>query len=124
MQTRPIFLPMVTYSYYVDMFINFFQIYDEFWKESDAEIDEDIAIDGTDSRCMSPWRCCRYRSEIDCQVDCCYIEYYSNPFFLTAKAFKWLLKFLVVLLRYLGRYSPKLMEIAGQLLQSLYQYES
>ena len=45
---------MVTYSYYVDMFINFFQIYDEFWKESDAEIDEDIAIDGTDSRCMSP----------------------------------------------------------------------
>ena len=38
-------------------------------------------------------------------------------------ATQWLLKFIVVLLRYLDKYSPKLIEIADHLPQSLYQYK-
>ena len=52
------------------------------------------------------------------------LSIFQTRFILTAEAMKWLLKFLVVLLRYLGKYSTKLTEIADYLPQSLYQYES
>ena len=52
------------------------------------------------------------------------LSIFQTRFILTAEAMKWLLKFLVVLLRYLGKYSTKLTEIADHLPQSLYQYES
>ena len=49
------------------------------------------------------------------------LSIFKTRFFLTTMATQWLLKFIIMLLRYLGKYSPKLIEIADHLSQSLYQ---
>ena len=101
----------------------------EFWDESDTEIDEDI--DNADSRCMSPLNDSDNEDvssiserRVTVRWIIVILSIFQTRFILTAEAMKWLLKFLVVLLRYLGKYSPKLTEIADLLPQSLYQYES
>ena len=101
----------------------------EFWDESDTEIDEDI--DNADSRCMSPLNDSDNENEsnmaerrLTVRWIIVILSIFQTHFILTAAAMKWLLKFLIALLRYLGKYSPKLTEIADGLPQSLYQYES
>ena len=50
------------------------------------------------------------------------LSIFQTRFFLTTRALNWLLKFLSVLLRFLGRYSTKIAKLAVRLPQSMYQH--
>ena len=48
---------------------------------------------------------------------------FQSRFYLTTRAFSWLLTFLFVVLRFLGRYSTKVAELALHFPHTLHQYQ-
>ena len=50
------------------------------------------------------------------------LSVFQTRFFLTNRALNWLLRFLGVLLGYLGRYSPKITELSTRLPRGMHQY--
>lgn len=50
------------------------------------------------------------------------LSVFQTRFFLTNRALNWILRFLRVLLGFLGRYSPKIAELAVRVPQSMHQY--
>ena len=98
----------------------------EFWIESDSEIDEDIDIES--ANIPPPDVSLIKNSEEEAEQNLfvkwivTLLSIFQTRFFLTNNTLDWFLKFLGVLLRYLGKYSTKISEIAMKLPQSLYKH--
>ena len=87
----------------------------EFWIESDLELDEDlITLEGATITPTLPdeplQESAEYNSIIRWVVTL--LAVFQSRFYLTNRAFSWLLTFLFVVLRFLGRYSTKVAELA------------
>ena len=98
----------------------------EFWVESDVEIDEDVQIEGVS---ISPPEVplvqdSPEKAELSITVRwiVTLLSIFQTRFFLTNRALNWLLKFLVVLLQFLGKYSTKISELSARLPHSLHQH--
>ena len=98
----------------------------EFWTENDEEIDEDVPIVGNDISLPkvplvqdSP-----EKTELNIVIKwvVTFLSIFQTQFFLTNRALNCLMKFLVVLLQFLGKYSAKISELAAKLPHSLHQY--
>jgi len=98
----------------------------EYWIESDMEIDEDIQIEEANvpPPDVSLVQESPEKAELNIIVRwiITLLSIFQTQFFLTDRALKWLLKFLSVLLGFLGRYSTKVAELAARLPQSIYQF--
>ena len=95
----------------------------EFWIESDVEIDEDVPIE--EVNILPPLlQDSPEKTEISLIIRwiVTFLSIFQTQFFLTNRALNWLLKFLVVLLQFRGKYSTKISELAEKLPHSLYQY--
>lgn len=95
----------------------------ELWIESDSDIDEDVPMEHSN---IAPQD---LRDEPEQQELHVIVKWvvlvlaiFQTRFFLTNRALDWFLRFLGVLLVFLGRYSPKIAEIAKMLPRSLHQH--
>ena len=95
----------------------------EYWTESDVEIDEDIQLE-----CAHiPPPDISDIPESQEKAELCMIvkwimtllSVFQTRFYLTDRALKWIIKFLGVLLQFLGKYSTKIAELAPMLPQSM-----
>ena len=97
----------------------------EFWIESDLELDEDLTLEGATITPTLPdeplQESAEYNSIIRWVVTL--FAVFLSRFFLTNRAFSWLLTFLFVVLRFLGRYSTKVAELALHFPHTLHQYQ-
>ena len=100
----------------------------EFWIETDVEIDEDVEIESTNV--PPPEVSLLQESPEEAEVNMIekwiitLLSVFQTRFFLTNRALNWLLRFLSVLLGFLGRYSPRIAELAIKLPKGIHQYEA
>ena len=99
----------------------------EFWIESDKEIDEDVEIEGANIPLpdVSLVQDSPEKAELSIIVRWIIVllSIFQTQFFLTNQALSWLLKFLSMLLKFLGRCSKNIAELAVRLPQSIYQQD-
>ena len=97
----------------------------EFWIESDLELDEDLTLEGATITPTLPdeplQESAEYNSIIRWVVTL--LAVFQSRFYLTNRAFSWLLTFLFVILRFLGRYSTKVAELSLHFPHTLHQYQ-
>ena len=97
----------------------------EFWVESDSEIEEDIAVgDATIPSCL-PEELVEESAEVHNTIRwvITLLSVFQTQFYLTNRALAWLLTFLLVIFRFLGRYSEKVARLAHQFPSTLHQYQ-
>ena len=95
----------------------------EYWVESDFEIDEDIEGAHVPPPDLPDIPESQEMAEINMITRwiITLLSIFQTWFFLTNHAVNWLLKFLCVLLQFLGRYSTTVAQLASHLPQSVYK---
>ena len=98
----------------------------EFWIETDMEIDEDVDIESANipPPDVSLVQDSPEKAELNIVVKwiITLLSVFQTRFFLTNRALNWLLRFLGVLLSFLGSYSPQIAELATRLPRGIHQY--
>ena len=95
----------------------------EYWTESDTEVDEDVEIE---SEHIPPpdildVQESQERAELHMIVRwiMTLVSVFQTRFYLTDRSLNWLLKFIAVLLAFLGKFSQEIAEIASLIPQSI-----
>lgn len=98
----------------------------EFCIETDMEIDEDMEIKSANIPPpeVSLVQDSPKKAELIIVVKwiITLLSVFQTIFFLTNRALNWLLRFLSILLSFLGSYSPKIAELAARLSRGIHQY--
>ena len=97
----------------------------EHWIEGDTDIDEDVMVEN--SHIPPPeveFDSAPCSTEVDSTIRwiIMLLSVFQTQFYLTNRALGWLLKFISVLLRFLGRFSSKIAEIGLKFPQTLHRY--
>lgn len=97
----------------------------EIWIESDSEIEEDIALSEAIIPSHLPDELVEESTEIDNTIRwvITLLSIFQTQFYLTNRALSWLLTFLFVILRFLGRYSNEIARLAHKFPSTLHQYQ-
>ena len=112
-------------AYILAMWLNVFVFLldAEFWVESDSEIEEDITLADAIIPSHLPDELVEESGQADITIRwvVTLLSVFQTQFYLTNRALSWLLTFLFVLFRFLGRYSEKVARLAHQFPSTLHQ---